>query len=49
MPAGKAKISTNDRKTIKSKGNRPIPHSEKAIAKVVDCIKNLLWAKRIYP
>ena len=38
IPAGKAKISTIDRKTIKSKGNLPIPHSEKAKANVVDCI-----------
>jgi len=32
MPAGKAKIRTIDRNKIKSKGNLPIPHSEKAKA-----------------
>ena len=41
MPAGKAKIITTDRNTIKSKGNLPIPHSEKAKANVVNCIFSL--------
>ena len=36
--AGRAKINTTDRKTIKSNGNLPIPHSENANAKVVSCI-----------
>ncbi len=34
MPAGKAKIRTTERNKIKSKGNLPIPHSEKAKANV---------------
>ena len=38
IPAGNAKISAIERKTIKSKGNLPIPHSEKARANVVSCI-----------
>ena len=38
MPAGKAKIRTIDRNIIKSKGNLPIPQSEKAMPKVVNCI-----------
>ena len=38
MPAGNANINTIDKKTIKSKGNRPIPHSEKAKANVVNSI-----------
>ena len=38
IPAGNAKISTTDRKIIKSNGNLPIPHSEKAKANVVICI-----------
>ena len=40
IAAGKVKIITIDRNTIKSKGNLPIPHSEKAKAKVVNCIFN---------
>ena len=38
IPAGNAKISATERKTIKSNGNLPIPHSEKARANVVSCI-----------
>ena len=38
MPAGKANISTTDTNTIKSRGNLPIPHCEKAKANVVNCI-----------
>ena len=38
IPAGNAKISATERKTIKSNGNLPIPHSEKARANVVNCI-----------
>ena len=38
IPAGNAKISAIERKTIKSNGNLPIPHSEKARANVVSCI-----------
>ncbi|ABM75863.1 Hypothetical protein NATL1_13051 [Prochlorococcus marinus str. NATL1A] len=48
IPAGKAKISTTDRKTIKSSGNLPIPHSEKANARGVICIINLCWSAKIY-
>ena len=43
IPAGNAKISTKDRKTIKSNGNLPIPHSEKAKANVVICIFIFSW------
>ena len=32
------KVNTIDRKMIKSKGNLPMPHSERAIANVVSCI-----------
>jgi len=32
-----------DRKIIKSRGNLPIPHSEKAIARVVNCILIFSW------
>ena len=42
MPAGKAKIRTIDRNKIKSKGNLPIPHSEKARANVGNGIFFLL-------
>ena len=48
MPAGNAKISATDRKTIKSKGNLPIPHSEKAKANVVIDIKFCIGSDRIY-
>ena len=42
MPAGRAKISATERKTIKSNGNLPIPHSEKAIANNVICITKFI-------
>ena len=45
MLAGIAKISATERNTIKSKGNLPIPHSEKAKAKVVNCIFNFFGQK----
>ena len=45
IPAGKANISTIDRNIIKSKGNLPIPHSEKATANVVKCI--LIFLRQI--
>ncbi len=48
MPAGKAKISTIARKTIKSRGNLPIPHSEKAMANVVKCIFIFLGIQNLY-
>ena len=48
MPAGNAKINTIDRKTIKSKGNLPIPHSEKARANVVVCILFILGSQNLY-
>ena len=46
IPAGKAKIIATDRNIIKSKGNLPIPHSEKAIANVVNCILILIWQNK---
>ena len=48
IPAGKAKISTIDRNIIKSNGNRPIPHSEKAKANVVNSILIILGLYKIY-
>ncbi len=45
IPAGKANIITIDKKTIKSNGNLPIPHSEKAKANVVSCILIFLRQK----
>ena len=48
IPAGNAKIRTTDKKTIKSNGNLPIPHSEKAIANVVKCIVIFSKAAKIY-
>ncbi len=55
IPAGKAKINATDRKMIKSNGNLPIPHSEKAKANVVNCIliflrqSEFIWDYYILP
>ena len=48
IPAGKAKISTTDRKTIKSNGNLPIPHSEKAKAKRCDLHIDFIVQTNLY-
>ena len=48
MPAGNAKMSTTDRKIIKSKGNLPIPNSDKASPNVFKFISFLI-AMSIYP
>ena len=48
MPAGKAKIRTIDRNKIKSKGNLPIPHSEKAKASVGNGIFFFIFTQIIY-
>ena len=48
IPAGKAKISTIERKTIKSSGNLPIPHSEKANARGVISYLIFLVTQNLY-
>ena len=48
IPAGKAKISITDKKIIKSKGNLPIPYSEKANANVCNCMSIFLGRKNLY-
>ena len=48
FPTPKAKISTTDRKTIKSNGNLPIPHSEKAKAKGAICILIFVVSQNLY-